>query len=209
MRIGIIGTGNMASALGKQWAGSGHRVFFGSRTPERARAVASSIGANADAGSVREAAEFAEVVLLATVWAGTEASLKAAGPLAGKVLIDCTNPLTPDSMALEVGYTTSGAEEVAKWVPGARVVKAFNAVAARAIHTSPVFGGHAATIFCCGDDAAAKAIVLTLAEEIGFEGIDAGPLRNARCLEPMAQLWIQLAYVQGLGPDMAFKLIQR
>jgi hypothetical protein len=209
MNIGIIGTGNMGSGLGKLWAGAGHQVLFGSREPGKAKALASSIGSNTTDGTYAEAAQFGEAVLLAVPWAGVEASIKAAGSLEGKILLDCTNPMTPDYMALVVGHTTSGAEEIARLAAGARVVKAFNHIYAQIIHSSPQFGSQNATAFYCGDDGSAKETVAGLMKEIGFEPVDAGPLQSARYLEPLAELCVQLAYAQGMGTDQALKLIRR
>ncbi len=171
--------------------------------------MARSMGRNAEGGSIADAAKFGEVVLLATPWAGTADAIKAAGSLKGKVLIDCTNPITPDSMALVLGHTTSAAEEVAKLAVGAKVVKAFNHVYAPIIHSSPQFGSQNATVFYCGDYADAKATVARLVTEIGFDPVDAGPLKNARYVEPLAELCIQLAYGLRMGTDIAIKLIRR
>jgi hypothetical protein len=208
MRIGIIGTGRMGSGLGRRWAERGHEVFLGSRDPERARELAGTMGRGVRGGGIREAAAFGEAVLLATPWAGVRPSLEAAAPLDGKIVIDCTNPLSADYLSLEVGHTTSGAEEIARWAPGARVVKAFNTVYADVIGSSAVVGGEAATLFCCGDDVEAKRVALTLGEELGFDVIDAGPLRNARYLEPLAELCVQLAFAQGMGTRMALRLVR-
>ncbi len=209
MNIGIIGTGNMGGGLGKLWAGKGHKVFFGSRDPEKAKSLVDSVGKNASVGTYAEAAKFGEAVLLATPWGATQEAIKAAGPLAGKILIDCTNPLTADFSALAIGHTTSAAAEIAKWAPGAKVVKAFNHIYAQIIHSSPQFGSQNASVFYCGDDASAKEVVGRLISEIGFEPIDAGPLTNARYIEPLTELMVHLAHFLGMGTDIAVKLIRR
>ena len=209
MRIGIIGTGNMGSGLGKQWAAKGHYVLFGSRDPQKARTLANSVGANTSSGTYAEAAQFGEAVLLAVPWRGVEDAIASAGSFAEKILIDCTNPMTPDYMSLLVGHTSSGAEEIAGWAAGAKVVKAFNHIYAQIIHSSPHFGAHNATVFYCGDDPAAKTIVANLIGDIGFEAVDAGPLQNARYLEPLAEHMVHLAYARGMGTDQALKLIRR
>jgi len=209
MKIGIIGAGNVGGNLGKLWAGKSHDVMFGVRDPQSAKikALLVSIGLNARAGSVHEAASFAEVVVLTTPWPATQDAIQTAGDLTGKILVDCTNPLAPDLSGLSIGHTTSAAEELARWAPGARVVKAFNTIGAQRM-LNPQFGSQAASLFICGDDEAAKSVVTKLTEETGFEVIDAGPLSNARLLEPLAMLWIYLAYKQGLGPNIAFKLLR-
>jgi NADPH-dependent F420 reductase len=209
MKIGIIGTGNMGSGLGKQWAAKGHQVLFGSRDPQKAQALADSVGANASSGTYAEATQFGEVVLLAVPWRGVEDSLARAGSFTDKILIDCTNPMTPDYMSLLVGHTSSGAEEIARLAAGARVVKAFNHIYAQIIHSSPQFGAQNATVFYCGDDPAAKSTVAELIREIGFEPVDSGPLQNARYLEPLAEHMVRLAYALGMGTDQALKLLHR
>ena len=209
MNIGIIGSGNVGGTLGMVWAGRGHQILFSySRDPKKLEGLVASAGTNASAGSPAEAAQFGEVVALAVPWPAVDDALQAAGSLAGKILIDCTNPLKGDLSGLEIGHTTSAAEEIARRAPGARVVKAFNSIGA-ANMANPVFGAQRASMFFCGDDAAAKTMVARLLEEIGFEPVDAGALVIARLLEPLAMLWIHLAYGRGMGPDFAFKLVQR
>ena len=137
-------------------------------------------------------------------------ALKAAGPLKEKILIDCTNPLKPDFSELAIGHDTSAAEEIAKMAPGAKVVKAFNSVFADIYNSeSRLFGSRMPTMFYCGDDDGAKSTVAKLIRETGFEPIDAGPLRSARYLEPLAMLMIQLGYGQGMGTNIALNLIRR
>ncbi len=205
MKIGIIGTGNVGSALGKAWATSGHEVFYGSRDPEKAKKLA--VSANASGGSIAEAAAFGDAVLLAVNYNSARDAINAAGSLNGKVLIDCTNPLTPD-LGLSIGHTTSAGEEIAKLATGARVVKAFNMAFAK-VMANPQFGPQNATMFICGDDVKAKEIVAEAAKDIGFEPVDVGPLKSARYLEPLAALIIYLAYGLGMGTDIAYKLIRR
>ena len=211
MKIGIIGAGNVGGELGKLWAGKGHEIVFGVRDPADAkvRDLLSSIRGSARAGSVKDAGTFGEVVVLAIPWSATEEAVKAAGDLSGKVVIDCTNPLLPDLSGLALGTTSSAGEEVARWAKGARAVKAFNTIGA-ANFGIPQFGPQNASMFICGDDAGAKATVGRLAAELGFEVVDAGPLNASRMLEPLAMLWIHLAFNQGFGPTgHAFKLLRR
>lgn len=206
MQIGIIGTGNMGGNLGRLWAAKGHRIMFGSRDPHKTLPALSN--KQVGIGTIADGAKFGEAVLLATPWHATQEIIQHAGSLEGKILIDCTNPLTPDFMSLTLGFNTSGAEEIAKWAPGARVVKAFNSIAAGVL-SKPNFGAQPATAFYCGDDASAKKVVAQLAAEIGFEAIDVGSLKNARLLEPLALLFVQLAFGQGMGPELAWKLLRR
>ncbi len=207
MKIGVIGTGNMGDGLGRLWATRGHKVMFGSRNPETVRTMA-GITPNISSGSIESAAKHGEVILLAVPWSGVDHALEKAGSMSGKILIDCTNPLTDNFMDLVVGFNTSAGEEIAKKLPDVRVVKAFNAVSSVTL-SKPSFNSIPGTIFYCGDDSEAKKVVSKLISDLGFEPIDSGPLKNARYLEPMAELFIQLAYSQGMGAEMAFKLLKR
>jgi predicted dinucleotide-binding enzyme len=210
MKIGIIGAGNVGGTLGRAWAKKGHDVCFGVREPqdERTRQLVQSIGPRARAATVPEAAAFGEAVVLATPWQATEAAVRQAGDLSGKVVIDCTNPLKPDFSGLETGFNTSGAEQVAGWARGARVFKAFNTTGYN-IMADPVIGGTRTVMFVCGDDEAAKPAVLRLASDVGFDAIDAGKLAQARLLEPWALLWISLALSGTVGREFGFALLRR
>ena len=210
MKIGIIGSGNVGSALGMRWAQIGHNVVFGSRNPgadDLQKAVAKA-GTTARAATLQEAATSSEVLLLATPWPPTKQVIESLGDLTGKIMIDATNPLLPNLQGLEQGTTTSGGEQVARWARGARVIKAFNTIGSN-IMERPAFGNERPVLFYCSDDAEAKKVADHLATEIGFEAMDAGPLTQARVLEPFALLWISLAFAQGLGRDFAFKLLRR
>lgn len=184
-KIGIIGAGNVGGTLGRVWAAAGHDVLFGVRAPATAEAIGRM-------GTLAEAFAFGEVLVLATPWSAVKDVLRQAGPLAGKILFDCTNPLLPGLAGLECGTSTSGAEMVAGWAPGARVVKVFNTTGFN-VMADPRFEGGPPAMFYCGDDAGAKSAAHQLAEEAGFEALDAGPLTQARLLEPYALLWITLA----------------
>ena len=210
MNIGIVGSGNVGSGLGKIWAQKGHKVIFSfSRNQEKLKALAVT-DLNSSAGSPAEAVQHSEMLLLSVPWETVKEALNVAGPLQEKILIDCTNPLTPDFSELALGHTTSAAEEIAKMAPGAKVVKAFNSVFADIYHSeSRLFGSRMPTMFYCGDDAGAKTAVARLIRETGFEPIDAGPLKSARYLEPLAMLMIQLGYGQGMGTNIALNLIRR
>jgi 8-hydroxy-5-deazaflavin:NADPH oxidoreductase len=208
MRIGIIGAGNVGGTLGQGWTRAGHEVMFGVRDALHPKVVRLLEETGARAATIPEAAAFGEVVVLATPWEAAEEALRGAGDLTGKVLFDCTNPLAPQLAGLTHGHTTSGGEQVAAWTPGARVVKVFNTTGAENM-ANPDFGGTAATMFYCGNDAEAKAVAARLAADLGFDPVDAGRLDQARLLEPLALLWIRLAYVQQMGRGIAFKLMRR
>lgn len=210
MKIGIIGSGNVGSALGKIWAENGNEIMFSSRHPERLKDLVQSVGKNACYGLPADAAKYGEVVVLSVPWTQAVDALRSAGSLKDKILIDCTNPVKPDMSGLAVGHTTSAAEEIAKAAPGARVVKAFNTTFAAVMHSpSRNFGSQKATGFYCGDESPAKAVVSELIKETGLEPLDVGPLMCARYLEPLAMLAMQIAFVLGLGTEMTIGLLRR
>ena len=210
MKIGIIGAGNVGGTLGKAWAAKGHAVVYGVRNPTDAKTteLLKATGHGARAASPAEATTAGEVIVFATPWPATEAAVKSAGNLKGKIVIDCTNPLKPDLSGLEIGHTTSAAEMVAGWAAGAKVFKAFNTTGAT-VMADPVIAGTRTVMFICGDDEAAKPTVLKLAADVGFDAVDAGKLAQARLLEPWAVLWIHLALRGGLGPNFGFALLRR
>jgi 8-hydroxy-5-deazaflavin:NADPH oxidoreductase len=209
MKIGIIGSGNVGGTLGKRWAQAGHTVVFSSRDPksDEMKKLVSEAGSSASAGSVKDAVKASELLLLATPWPATRDALQSAGELKDKILIDATNPLGPD-LKLVLGTTTSAGEQVAQWASGAHVVKAFNTVGSN-IMADPKFSGGPPVLFYCGDDADAKKTVRELASQLGFDAVDAGPLTQARLLEPFAALWISLAFKAGFGSEIAFRFMKR
>jgi predicted dinucleotide-binding enzyme len=209
MKIGILGAGNVGGALGKRWALHGHEVCFGVRdvtAPGLVTLVAQS-GPNARPGTSQEAAAFGNVVVNALPWPAVEKVLTSLD-LSGKVLLDCTNPLKADLSGLDVGTSTSGGEKVAEWARGAQVVKIFNTTGYGNME-NPTYHGQGAVMFHCGDNAGAKGVAAQLARDIGFDPADAGPLANARLLEPYAMLWIWLAIRGGFGRDFAFQIVRR
>jgi NADPH-dependent F420 reductase len=210
MRIAVLGTGSVGGALGSRWAAAGHEVVFGSRDPSQPKpqALIARCEGRATATSFAEAAARADSVLLAVPWSNTQATLKSLGDLSGKILIDCSNPLRADFSGLELGHSTSAAEQIAEWAPAARVVKAFNTVSVK-VMLDPTFAAEPATLFFCGDDTAAKEVVRGLSADLGFHPVDAGPLASARYLEPLAMLYIHLAFKQGWGSNCAFKIMKR
>ncbi len=214
MRIGILGTGDVGRALGRGFAQLGHQVKMGSRDKKNAKAEAwaSEVGPAASVGSFAEAAQFAELAVLCTLWSGTENALRLAGPqnLAGKVLIDATNPLVftpgaPPSLAL--GHDDSGGEQVQRWAPQARVVKAYNIVG-NAHMFKPQFPGGPPDMFMCGNDAGAKAAVTDILTAFGWNTIDIGGIEGSRLLEPMCVLWV-LYGIRTNSWNHAFKLLRK
>ncbi|MCA0375847.1 MAG: NAD(P)-binding domain-containing protein [Gemmatimonadetes bacterium] len=202
MHIAILGAGRVGSTLGRRFAEAGHTVVYGMRDPDDAKHTMPRDARDTLAG----AAARAEVLVLTTSWAGAADALAAAGDLSGKVLIDATNPIGP-GMVLTHGTTDSGAEQVARWAPGARVVKAFNSIGME-IMADARFGDARAVLWLCGDDAEACAQVATLAHDIGFEPLRLGPLVRARMLEPAALLWITASGVLGTR-DFAWGVLRR
>ena len=208
MHIGILGSGRMARALGAAFGRAGHTVRLGSATP---RHTSDDGGAAAhEVVSYAAATEHADVVVLASLWEAIPGILDAVPALGARILLDCSNPEAPDGRSLVIGHVTSGAERVQALAPQARVVKAFNHVYAEVLDSGPVFAGHRASVMCCSDYADAKAVVMALAAGCGFDPVDAGPLRSARFLEPVAALMIELVRGQGLAPgDVALALLRR
>lgn len=216
MNIGIIGAGQVGGALGRRWAAAGHRVLYGVRDPQapKVQELLAASGRDASAVSVADAVLAAEIVVLATPWAATEDALRSVGDLAGRVLLDCTNPLrfTPGvGLELAIGFSDSGGEQVARWAVGARVVKAFNTYGWENFADSayPNAAGLRPVMFLASDAADAKAAVGALAEAIGFESFDAGALLVARELEPLAMMWIRLALSGARDPNFVWAVLRR
>lgn len=202
MKVLVIGAGNMGSGFVKQLTAAGHQVAVTARDQSKAQVLAQQHGATAVAAA--GAASDRDVVIVATSYADAPAALRSVGDLNGKVVIDITNPLTPDYMGLTVGHATSAAEEIAKAVPGAEVVKGFNTLFAQVLAGGADFGtGQKATVFVASDSERAKQTARFLAESMGFQTMDAGGLKNARYLEPVAGLNIYFGYGAGLGTEIA------
>lgn len=203
MNITVIGTGNMGSSFVKQLTRAGHHVTITSRNLEKAQTLAAS-HTGASARPAQEAAASADLIIVATAYDDALPALSSLGDLSGKVVIDITNPLTADYMGLSIGHSTSAAEEIAKAVPGAEVVKAFNTIFAQVLAEGSDFGGgKTVPVFIASDSARAKHVVTELASSMGFTPVDAGGLKNARYLEPLAGLNIYFGYGAGQGTAIA------
>lgn len=211
MNITIAGPGKLGSGLGKLWTRKGHEVFLTfSRDRAKLEALATELGPRAHAASLKEAVGKSEVVVLCTKWALVPEVLAQTGSLEGKIVLDCTNTMTPRKTADGLAELRSCAEVLAAMVPGARVIKTFNQAFQQVLHAdSRLFGGLKPTMFYCGDDAAAKTAAAQLIEDTDFEAVDAGPLENARLIEAYALLVIRLGHTLGLGTDIAMKLMRR
>ena len=212
MRIAILGTGDVGKALGKGFLERGDEVMMGSRDREKPRAWAAQAGPRASGGTFGEAAAWGEAAVLATIWSGTENALRLAGAesLAGKLVVDATNPLVfhpGQPPALALGHTDSGGEQVQRWLPSSKVVKAFNIVGhAHMVH--PDFPGGPPDMFYCGNDAAAKKTVERVLVDFGWNTIDIGGIEGARLLEPLCILWVLYSIRHG-GVNHAFKLLTK
>lgn len=207
MQIAIIGAGNVGQALGRGWTKAGHEIVFGVRDPTPARYP---MLAPAQVKPAREAIVGAAVIVLATPWDQTEAAIAGLGDLSGRIVIDCTNPLTmmPAGLGLALGFARSAGELVATWAKGATVFKTLNQTGAENMDQASAFKIKP-VMFVAGDDAGTKPAVMGLVGDLGFAAVDAGPLTNARLLEPLAMVWIDQALKRGLGRDFAFALVRR
>jgi 8-hydroxy-5-deazaflavin:NADPH oxidoreductase len=208
MQIAIIGTGNVGSAIARGLKGRGHVVTLGVREASRPDIVALAKEVGARLTDPQEAAQSAEVVVLALPWDKAESAVLALGDLTGRIVIDCMNPLAmiDGVLSLAIGHTTSGAEQVQAWLPAARVVKTLNQVGAEIMQDNANLP-HRPVQFMAGNDPDAKIKVAILLADLGFEPLDAGDLVRARILEPFAMVWINQAIVRGKGRHWALAAV--
>jgi len=215
MKIGIIGSGNVGRALGTGFAATGNQVMLGTRNPGKRelKEWIAKTGPKAAVGTLSEAAEFGEILVIATRWSGTENAINLAGSknFVGKTVIDVTNPLVfhdnaPTTLAL--GGNDSAGEQVQRWLPSSKIVKAFNIVG-NAHMFKPTFPGGPPTMFIAGNDQRAKQEVTKILKDFGWgEVIDMGGIEGARYLEPMCMVW--MAYANKTGSwGHAFKMLQK
>jgi predicted dinucleotide-binding enzyme len=208
MRVGILGSGLMGGKLGTIFARAGHEVVFSyARHEKKLEGLARDAGGTARTGTPAEAAREADVLLLAVHWSRVDEVLKQAGDLSGKVIVTCSLPMNADDTDLVIAHTTSGAEELAKKVPEARVVCAFNTVPSEVlfgVYEAKLKAGRPSLVYC-GDDESGKAVAADLIRDVGFDPVDAGPLRIARYTEPFALLVGRLAYEGEGGPEVAYR----
>ncbi len=208
MRIGVLGSGLMGGKLGTLFARAGHEVVFSyARSEQKLKRLAREAQGSARAGTPGDAAREADALLLAVHWSRVNDVLKQAGDLSGKVIVTCSLPMNADDTGLVIAHTSSGAEALAKRVPKARVVSAFNTVPSEVL-----FGVFEArrkasrpSLVYCGDDSRSKTVAAELIRDVGFDPVDAGPLRIARYTEPFALLVAQLAYEGDEGPELAYR----
>jgi predicted dinucleotide-binding enzyme len=209
MHIAVLGSGNMGAALGRRFAAAGHAVAFSySRDPAKLERLARQSGPRARAASLADAARDADVLLLAVHWSRVSHVLRGVGRVRGKIVIDCTNPMTAADDALAVGHRVSGGELVARRARGARVVKAFNTVPAELLRAGVDVLPERPAVCYCGDDTGAKRVVARLIRQIGFDPVDCGALLVARYLEPLALLIAELAYNQARRPEVGLRILR-
>jgi predicted dinucleotide-binding enzyme len=208
MQIAIIGTGNVGSAIARGLKGRSHVVTLGVREASRPDIVALAKEVGARLTDPQEAAQSAEVVILALPWDKAESAVRALGDLTGRIVIDCMNPLAmiDGVLSLAIGHTTSGAEQVQAWLPAARVVKTLNQVGAEIMQDNANLP-HRPVQFMAGNDPDAKIKVAILLADLGFEPLDAGDLVRARILEPFAMVWINQAILRGKGRHWALAAV--
>ena len=208
MRVGILGSGLMGSKLGTLFARAGHEVVFSyARSEKKLQKLAQEAGGKARAGTPNEAAREADVLLLAVHWSRVDDVLGQSGDLSGKVMVTCSLPMNEENTELVVAHTSSGAEALAGKIRGIPVVAAFGTVPSEVLFG--VFEAkHQSTrpsLVYCGDDHGAKEITARLIRDVGFDPVDAGPLRIARYMEPFTLLIGQLAYEVDGGPELAYR----
>jgi predicted dinucleotide-binding enzyme len=208
MRVGILGSGLMGGKLGTLFARAGHEVVFSyARSEQKLKKLAREAKGSARAGTPGKAARESDVLLLAVHWSRVDDVLKQAGDLAGKVIVSCSLPMNAADTGLVIARTSSGAEALAKKVPKSRVVSAFNTVPSEVLFG--VFGARRKasrpSLVYCGDEPRSKRIAAGLARDVGFDPVDAGPLRIARYTEPFALLIAKLAYEGEGGPELAYR----
>lgn len=208
MRVGILGSGLMGGKLGTLYARAGHEVMFSyARSEQKLKRLARDAKGAARAGTPREAAGESDVLLLAVHWSRVDDVLKQAGDVAGKMIVSCSLPMNAANTELVIANSSSGAEALAKKVPRARVVSAFNTVPSEVLFG--VFEARRKTtrpsLVYCGDESRSKGIAADLIRDVGFDPVDAGPLRIARYTEPFALLVAQLAYEGKGGPELAYR----
>jgi 8-hydroxy-5-deazaflavin:NADPH oxidoreductase len=208
VRIGILGSGLMGGKLGTLFASAGHHVVFSyARSPRKLERLARTAGPLASAGTVREATSASDVLLLAVHWSRMDDVLKQAGPLRGKVVVSCSLPMSADDGELVVAHTSSGAEVLAKRLRGAHFTAAFGTIPSEVLFD--VFARRRRkprpSMLFCGDDATARRTGTRLIRDLGFDPVDAGPLRSARFLEPFTLLIARLAYEGKRGPRLAYR----
>jgi 8-hydroxy-5-deazaflavin:NADPH oxidoreductase len=210
VKVAIIGTGNVGGALARGLARAGRSIVLGVRDPANAKVATLASETKAEVKTPAEAVAASDIIVMALPWGAAEGAVKALGSLAGKIVIDCMNPLAMQNgrLGLDRGFNTSGAEALASWIPNAKIVKTLNQVGAELMANNADLP-HRPVMFMAGNDADSKTTVAALLKDLGFEPLDAGDLTKARLLEPFAMVWINQALIQKKGRDWAFAAVSR
>lgn len=209
MRIAIIGTGNVGSAIARGLKGKGHVVTLGARNPQSEKAARLAAETGASLAAPAAAAVAADLVILTLPWGSAESAVKALGDLSGKTIIDCMNPLgmVDGALGLAIGHSSSGGEIVQDWLPGAHVVKTLNQVGAEIMALNDRLP-HRPVMFMAGNSATAKSQVASLLGDLGFQAMDSGDITRSRLLEPLGMVWINQAMIQGKGRNWALAVVE-
>ena len=208
MVVGIIGSGNMGGNLARLWSNAGYSVYITSNNLKSTNEIVKNFRNKVNVSGTEELIKCSNIILFAFPYEALEDILLYKSIFKGKIIMDCINPLTPDALSMLIGFDTSAGEQVADLFPDSKVVKAFNVIASPVLERDDVrINSEIPSAFYCGDDEESKKTVSKLISDIGFEPVDCGNLKNARYLEPMAELLIQLAF-GGLGANIAFKLLK-
>ena len=209
MKVGILGSGDVGKALARAFTAEGYEVMIATRDPRSPKAKElAELGV--EVGDFTQTADFGDFVVLCTLWSGTENAIQSARPdnLKNKLVIDTTNPLdfSGGGPSLSLGHTDSGGEQVQRWLPDSKVVKAFNIVGNQSMY-KPQFEQGPPTMFICGNDKPSKQLVTDILSDFGWEVADIGDITGARELEPMCILWVKYGRLTG-GWLHALKMLQ-
>lgn len=199
MRIGIIGTGKIASGVGQRLVKAGHEVFFGSRDPEKAQSAVNQMGAQV--GSQEDAVSFGDIIVLPVPLDSVAELSKTLPGLRGKIIIETANDWTG-------GSNQSSTERIQALLPDSKVVKAFNHIFAQVLANDPANDLERSTAFIAGDDADAKKTAASVIESMGFDVVDVGGAKNAVHLDNLVKFVVEMGYGQGIGTNIAFKLVK-
>lgn len=207
MKIAIIGSGNVGATIGSSWNNSGHEIIFGSRNPQDEKHI--GLEKYAQVVTISQAAALAEVIVLAMPWQAAEEVIQEMGnALDGKIVMDATNPLKPDLSGLLLSGNDSGGEQVARWAPNTKVVKALNSAFAN-VMAKPEINGIKSTMLIAGDDEMALNTVSELVNDLGFQSQKMKGIENSRLIEMVGLTLITLGYKQGLGNEFGFTLLKK
>jgi predicted dinucleotide-binding enzyme len=206
MKIAIIGTGNVGTALGSNWKKSNHEIIYGSRSPQDEKHI--ELEKFAQVLTLSQAAMLGDVIVLATPGQSTEEAINEMGStLDAKIVIDATNPLKPDLSGLLLYGDNSGGEQIAKWASKSKVVKALNSAFAKVME-QPEINGVKSMMLIAGDDLSVLHTVAELVDDLGFQSQKMNGIRNSRLLEMVGLTLITLGYKEGLGNEIGLSILK-